>query len=205
MHACRYALGRRLSILTRTVTSRKPLLLLALLVTLATLAISSTAAAEMMDEGGGFDAAPPQMAAPSEGVDAPSVVSELTDKRSAYSRTYQLSDGTRRVDVSLLPINYKDADGLWQLCDTTISPSNKSGYSHENDKNAFESLFVTEGIGRGTVAVNDGAFGIEISPLKDAKAADPRTDGRAGLQRPGGVRQPVSEHERPLHASCPDY
>jgi hypothetical protein len=52
MHACRFALGRGLSILTHTVTSRKPLLLLALLVTLTTLAISSTATAEMMDGGG---------------------------------------------------------------------------------------------------------------------------------------------------------
>src|SRR6266702_7491785 len=52
---------------------------------------------------------PRQVAAP-----APRRVRELTARRSADTRVYQLSDGRRQAVISAVPVNYRDARGGWQ-------------------------------------------------------------------------------------------
>jgi RHS repeat-associated protein len=119
---------------------------------------------------------PPEVARSGSSED-PSVVAELTQKRTAHSREFQLSDGTRRIEVSLLPVNYKDADGAWQTIDCEISPSSKNGFTRENAKNSFRSYFSGDGTSRGTIGVEDGAFSLEIAPVSDAKVSGSPTFG----------------------------
>ena len=58
---------------------------------------------------------------------APTVVKELTDKRTADSETFLLSNGSMRSDLYAKPIHYKDAKGVWQNIDTTLVPDTHPG------------------------------------------------------------------------------
>src|SRR6266404_6133942 len=54
---------------------------------------------------------------------APRRVRELTARRAADARVYQLADGRLQAVISGVPVNYKDARGRWQPIDTTVRPS----------------------------------------------------------------------------------
>ncbi|MGK5441503.1 DNRLRE domain-containing protein [Micromonospora sp. URMC 105] len=68
-------------------------------------------------------------------------VRELTGKRTANSRTYQLSDGRTQSEISATPLHYRDAKGKLQPIDTTVRPITEKGYVQGNRTNAFTSLF----------------------------------------------------------------
>ncbi len=102
---------------------------------------------------------------------AATVVAELPERRTANTREYQLSDGSRKLEVHLGPVNYKDASGDWQAIDTGIGASSKEGFARENVTNAFKSYFAEDGDRRGTMRVDDGEFSLEVSPLGRAKTA----------------------------------
>jgi hypothetical protein len=70
---------------------------------------------------------------------------ELVDKRSKYSETYQLADGTRELLVSLAPIRYQDAEGAFQLIDNRLSQVNIQDQSYfTNNANSFKVYFPAE-------------------------------------------------------------
>ncbi|MFD6679900.1 golvesin C-terminal-like domain-containing protein [Micromonospora parva] len=68
-------------------------------------------------------------------------VKELTGKRTANSRVYQLSDGRTQAEISAVPLHYKDSKGRFQTIDTTVKPTNDKGYVQGNRTNTFTSLF----------------------------------------------------------------
>jgi len=55
------------------------------------------------------------------------VVRELTEKRTATSTTYLLSDGSRRALLYETPVHYRDAKGAWQDLDTSLAPTSVFG------------------------------------------------------------------------------
>ncbi|WP_170285257.1 DNRLRE domain-containing protein [Micromonospora palomenae] len=68
-------------------------------------------------------------------------VKELTGKRTANGRVYQLSDGRTQAEISMVPLHYKDAKGKFQTIDTTVRPARDKGYVQGNRTNTFTSLF----------------------------------------------------------------
>jgi hypothetical protein len=52
--------------------------------------------------------------------DGPADVGELIDKRAADSQTFQLSDGSKCLEIYGGPIHFKDTQGNWQLFDTDL-------------------------------------------------------------------------------------
>lgn len=68
-------------------------------------------------------------------------VSELVAKRTEFSRTYTMSDGTLQTVVSSGPVNYQASPGKWAPISLRIQPSAKSGYSFQDTTNTFGSYF----------------------------------------------------------------
>ncbi|WP_176738273.1 DNRLRE domain-containing protein [Micromonospora pallida] len=68
-------------------------------------------------------------------------VRELTGKRTANGRVYQLADGRTQAEISAEPVHYRDAKGRWQAIDTTVRPTSEKGYVQGNRTNTFTSLF----------------------------------------------------------------
>lgn len=71
----------------------------------------------------------------------PKRVKELTQKRTANAKFYELADGRQQVEISSDPIHYKDDKGNWKKIDTRIQSTNQSGFNMKNDKNTFQSFF----------------------------------------------------------------
>ncbi|MGN9892070.1 golvesin C-terminal-like domain-containing protein [Micromonospora sp. L31] len=68
-------------------------------------------------------------------------VKELTGKRTANGKVYQLADGRTQAEISMVPLHYRDAKGKFQTIDTTIRPARDKGYVQGNRTNTFTSLF----------------------------------------------------------------
>ncbi|WP_141997751.1 DNRLRE domain-containing protein [Amycolatopsis cihanbeyliensis] len=71
----------------------------------------------------------------------PTRVRELTDRRTAAMRLFELSNGQVEAEVSARPRHYRDGEGGWQPIDTTVRESGQDGYRFANDTNAFASSF----------------------------------------------------------------
>ena len=65
------------------------------------------------------------------------VVKELTALRTENSKTFLLSDGTRRCEIYSGPIQFKDETGAWQEIDTSLlflwGQLRLCGHAHEGD------------------------------------------------------------------------
>src|SRR5207247_2295184 len=69
-------------------------------------------------------------------------VRELTAQRNAFSRVFALSDGRVQAEVSAVPVNYRDARGVWRPIDTTVRPTTAApGYGYSDVSNTFRSFF----------------------------------------------------------------
>ncbi|MGC4747629.1 hypothetical protein ACLQ28_18535 [Micromonospora sp. DT201] len=68
-------------------------------------------------------------------------VEELTGKRTANGKVYQLSDGRTQAEISMVPLHYRDANGKFQTIDTRVRPVKDKGYVQGNRTNSFTSLF----------------------------------------------------------------
>jgi RHS repeat-associated protein len=55
---------------------------------------------------------------------------ELPEKRTATSKTFQLSDGSREARIYTDPINFKDAQGNWRPIDSDLSQSARGSISN---------------------------------------------------------------------------
>ncbi len=91
---------------------------------------------------------------------------ELPDERTAYSREFARSDGTRRAEVSLEPLNYRDSAGAYQPIDSTVAVSSRAGFAFENLANSFRSFFAD----RGTLRIEAEGVALTLAPVKPAKA-----------------------------------
>src|SRR5215472_1556678 len=68
-------------------------------------------------------------------------VAELTGRRSAHARVYQLSDGRLQAVISAVPVNYRDPGGRWQPISTAVRPASRPGYAYANTTNTFRTFF----------------------------------------------------------------
>lgn len=71
-------------------------------------------------------------------------VRELTTKRSATSRVFQLADGRLQQELSSTPLHYRAKNGSWQPVDTNVTRTDRRGYEFGNERNAFRSFFGTK-------------------------------------------------------------
>jgi RHS repeat-associated protein len=71
-------------------------------------------------------------------------VGELTARRSATSRVFQLADGRLQQELSTTPLHYRAKDGSWQPVDTKVTSTDRRGYAFGNESNAFRSFFGTK-------------------------------------------------------------
>ncbi len=83
----------------------------------------------------------------------PQVVREIHSERTASSRTVELSDGARRLEISESPINYEDEDGDWKPIEETLTPLASGGI--ENGANSFD-VRAPEQMGAAPVRLSEG-------------------------------------------------
>ncbi|MGW0121499.1 golvesin C-terminal-like domain-containing protein [Streptomyces sp. NPDC003327] len=95
-------------------------------------------------------------------------VAELTGKRTAHARYWQLSDGRVQAEVSAVPTAYR-AGTSWKDIDPTVVPSGTKGFVFSNTTNATRSWFGSDpgrllrfeaGAGHAVTLGLDGAAGL---------------------------------------------
>ncbi|WP_154937200.1 DNRLRE domain-containing protein [Micromonospora palomenae] len=102
-------------------------------------------------------------------------VKELTGKRTANGRVYQLSDGRTQAEISMVPLHYKDAKGKFQTIDTTVRPAKDKGYVQGNRTNSFTSLFGDSS--KDLVRFEQDGRSIELGLAGAAKGVTPKVSG----------------------------
>ncbi|MFD7442329.1 DNRLRE domain-containing protein [Streptomyces sp. NPDC059909] len=74
----------------------------------------------------------------------PKRVRELTERRTPYARHWQLSDGRVQSEVSAVARDYATGKGkarAWKPIDTTVSATDRTGFSHANTTNLTRTYF----------------------------------------------------------------
>ncbi|BCL12656.1 hypothetical protein GCM10017556_03950 [Micromonospora sagamiensis] len=102
-------------------------------------------------------------------------VREITDRRTATSRVYQLSDGRLQAEISAAPLHYRDAKGRWQSIDTRVRPTGRDGYVQGNTTNSFTSLFGDSS--DELVRFEQQGRSVELGLVGAAKGVTPRVAG----------------------------
>ncbi|WP_124777863.1 DNRLRE domain-containing protein [Micromonospora inaquosa] len=102
-------------------------------------------------------------------------VKELTGKRTANSRVYQLADGRTQAEISAVPLHYKDSKGRFQPIDTKVKPTNDKGYVQSNRTNTFTSLFGDSS--KQLVRFEQDGRSIELGLAGAAKSVSPTVTG----------------------------
>ena len=70
--------------------------------------------------------------------DPPKIKGELTGKRNANAKFYELSDGRIQAEIASGPIHYKDSKGKWQDIDPSITATDtEPGFAFGNKKTPF--------------------------------------------------------------------
>ncbi|MFI5889955.1 DNRLRE domain-containing protein [Actinoplanes sp. NPDC051513] len=101
-------------------------------------------------------------------------VRELTDRRTATTSSYKMSDGSVQQEVSALPVHYRDAKGAWQPIDSTVRPVSHGGFTAGAEGNSFRAYFAPEAL----VRIEQGSAFLQVS-ADGAGAKAPRTTGSA--------------------------
>ena len=105
----------------------------------------------------------------------PTRVGELTDRRTANTRYFQLSDGRVQAEISTSPVHFRDSTGAFAPIDTTVRDVAVPGFVKGNTTNAYASMFggSTDRLVRFEV---DGRH-VEVGLTGAARAATPHVDG----------------------------
>ena len=108
--------------------------------------------------------------------DAPKVLCELPERRTAYATCYLLDSGQYRSVFSQSPVHYKDEEGDWQPIDLT--PEAQADGSYEVRAAAVPVSFADQapGIAPVTLQTTDGPVSMD---LLEAGEDDATSDGRA--------------------------
>ncbi|MFL6054039.1 MAG: DNRLRE domain-containing protein, partial [Actinoallomurus sp.] len=109
-------------------------------------------------------------------------VRELTGRRTANARFYQLSDGRVQEELSASPLNYRDAKGDYQPIDTAVRSSDRKGFGHENTSNNFRSYFGTRSDRLARVELPGGQW-VSVGLDGAAAKAQARVDGDTVVYR----------------------
>lgn len=105
----------------------------------------------------------------------PERVGELTGRRTANGRFFELSDGRVQAEISTAPVHYRDAEGVFRPIDTTVGEVSRPGFVKGNETNTFTSLFGdrTDRLVRFEV---DGRH-VELGLADPARRVEPVVDG----------------------------
>jgi len=68
-------------------------------------------------------------------------IGELPERRTQASKTERTAPGKYRTTVFNAPVNYRDAQGKWQLIDSTLVGTTQGGYAWRNSANSFGVFF----------------------------------------------------------------
>ncbi|MFB6552021.1 DNRLRE domain-containing protein [Streptomyces sp. NPDC056405] len=71
-------------------------------------------------------------------------IKELTGRRTANARYWQMSDGRTEVELSAVPTSYRDGTGRkaqWKPIDTSVQASETKGFDFANTRNTLHSRF----------------------------------------------------------------
>jgi RHS repeat-associated protein len=101
-------------------------------------------------------------------------VRELTGRRSATSRVFQLADGRLQQEISAAPVHYRARDGSWQPVDTRVTATGRRGYAYGNETNGFRSFF---GTGAGELVLLETDRGAVRVAAPQARTGRPQVDG----------------------------
>jgi len=104
--------------------------------------------------------------APAAAVEATLQRVELTDKRTAYSKTYDNRDGTYTFESYLEPVHYMDTSaGTWdEIDESLVETTTPQGRGFTNTANGF-SLFLPETVADQPVRISGEVGTIEITPV----------------------------------------
>jgi hypothetical protein len=102
-------------------------------------------------------------------------VRELTGRRTANGRFFQLADGRVQAEISGGPLNYRDGTGRYQPIDTRVTAVGRPGFAVGNTTNAFTSLFGTSSA-RLVRLEQEGRY-VELGLAGPAKSVSPRVAG----------------------------
>jgi len=105
----------------------------------------------------------------------PKRVKELTSRRTANAKFYQLSDGRVQAEYSQTPVHYRDANGVWKPIDLTVRADGQGGFKVANTSNAFTSRFGDKS--DRLVRFESGGRHIELGLAGPASAVTPAVDG----------------------------
>ena len=113
-------------------------------------------------------------------------LTELTDLRTATSKTWLGANGTITAEIFAGPIHYKDTDGAWKEIDTTLGPAAKDGFGWSVVKSPVKVHLATNAAGRQEIDL-DGAS-LSFAPV----GARPRPGSPTAVRSPilmPGLRQ----------------
>jgi RHS repeat-associated protein len=140
-------------------------------------------------------------------------VKELTGKRTARAKVFELADGRVEAELSATPVHYRDAKGAWQQIDTSVARSDRRGFAFEATKSGFGTWFgdrsdrlVRFEVGGRWVTVGLPGRARPLAPhAEGSKVTFPGAlGGGADLEyqvHPDGVRKQIVLH-RPLPAGA---
>jgi RHS repeat-associated protein len=138
-------------------------------------------------------------------------VRELTSRRTANARYYQMSDGTTQAEISQQPVNYRSGGG-WKPIDTKVTASKAGGFSYGNQTNSFRSSFGTTSgrlvrfdAGGGASLTFGPESGVSAKPVvKDNTVTYPGAVAGADLSyavRPDSLKESIVLATAPASAS----
>jgi RHS repeat-associated protein len=108
-------------------------------------------------------------------------VKELTERRTANSSAYRMSDGSVQQEVSAVPVHYRDAKGAWQPIDSTLKPVSHNGFTVGARANAFQTYFSAKA--SSLVRLELGSASVQVG-ADGATTKAPKTSG-SSVSYPG--------------------
>jgi RHS repeat-associated protein len=100
----------------------------------------------------------------------PRRVREVPERRTANSRSFELSDGRVQEELSAAPLHYRNGAGQWQPIDVTVGRSPRAGFTVGNETNAFRTYFGNNP--RGLVRLEAAGAAVTLG-VPDARPGNP--------------------------------
>ena len=110
-------------------------------------------------------------AAPAQAAATPTVVRELTERRTATATHYLLSDGSVRAEIQQSPVRFKDKTGAWRDVDTNLVPSDGSG-TVRSASTAVTTSFGSQKAGSTPVTLTGDGYSVGIDYLGAIEGAN---------------------------------
>lgn len=101
---------------------------------------------------------------------APTVVRELTERRSATATHYLMTDGTVRAEIAQSPVRFRDAAGAWRDIDTNLLPADGAG-TVRTASTALASSFGVEEPDSSPVTLTGEGYSVGIDYLDGVEGA----------------------------------